>query len=186
MSLSPPILDDRTFQDIVDELKTRIPLYCPEWTDHNVSDPGVTLIELFAYMAEQLIYRMNRVPELHYLKFVDFLGIPIPTPQPARVPVTIWLSKPLVDTAVDEQGGRVLIEKGTQVSTTQTEITEPLVFSIEQEQEIVAPRLVSDFKWSRESGGQIPPIELLISGAGAGIDLFSTTPEIGDYFFFLL
>ena len=47
-----PQLDDRRFQDIVDETKKRIPHYCKEWTDHNVSDPGVTLIELFAWMTD--------------------------------------------------------------------------------------------------------------------------------------
>ena len=37
---------------------------CPDWTDHNVSDPGVTLIEAFAQMMDQLVYRLNRVPDL--------------------------------------------------------------------------------------------------------------------------
>ena len=66
MPFPVPNLDNRTFQGIVDELKQRIPLYCPEWTDHNVSDPGVTLIELFAYVVEQMLYRMNQIPEQHY------------------------------------------------------------------------------------------------------------------------
>ena len=56
--LAAPILDDRQFQDLVDEAKKRIPQFCPEWTDHNVSDPGVTLIELFAWMTD-LIPRLS-------------------------------------------------------------------------------------------------------------------------------
>ena len=44
---------------------------CPEWTDHNVSDPGVTLIETFAYLTDQLLFRLNRVPDRLYLKFLD-------------------------------------------------------------------------------------------------------------------
>ena len=58
MPLITPRLDDRRFQDIVDEAKSRIPRYCPEWTDHNVSDPGVALIELFAWMTDLLLYRL--------------------------------------------------------------------------------------------------------------------------------
>ena len=58
-----PTVDPRSFQDLVDEAKRRIPQYCPEWTDHNVSDPGVTLIETFAYLVDQVLYRLNRVPE---------------------------------------------------------------------------------------------------------------------------
>ena len=63
MSLPTPELDDRRFQDIVDEAKRRINRLCPEWTDHNVSDPGVALIELFAWMTEMTLYRLNQIPE---------------------------------------------------------------------------------------------------------------------------
>ena len=43
--LPAPNLDDRTFQDLVDDAKRLVQQRCPTWTDHNVSDPGVTLIE---------------------------------------------------------------------------------------------------------------------------------------------
>ena len=62
MPLPAPELDDRKFQDIVDEAKRLIPRFCPEWTNHNVSDPGVALIELFAWMSEMVLYRVNQVP----------------------------------------------------------------------------------------------------------------------------
>ena len=55
MALQAPNLDDRTFQDLVREARAMIPRYCPEWTDHNLSDPGITLIELFAWMVEVLL-----------------------------------------------------------------------------------------------------------------------------------
>ncbi|HYO48753.1 MAG TPA: putative baseplate assembly protein, partial [Chloroflexia bacterium] len=67
MVLPVPKLDDRSFQDLVNETKRLIPRYCPEWTDHNVSDPGVTMIELVAYMVDLLLYRINRVPERNYI-----------------------------------------------------------------------------------------------------------------------
>ena len=71
MSLPTPNLDDLRFQrDLVDEARRRIIRYCPEWTDYNLSDPGITLIELFAWMTETMIYRLNRVPEKNYLKFM--------------------------------------------------------------------------------------------------------------------
>src|SRR5947208_569812 len=50
MALPVPNLDDRRFQDLVDDAKRLVQQKCPEWTDHNVSDPGVTLIETFARM----------------------------------------------------------------------------------------------------------------------------------------
>ena len=59
MVLPAPNLDDRTFQNLVDDAKRLVQRRCPEWTDHNVSDPGVTLIEAFAQMVDQLIYRSS-------------------------------------------------------------------------------------------------------------------------------
>ena len=76
MALPEPILDDLRFQkDIVDEARRRIVRYCPEWTDYNLSDPGITLIELFAWMTEMITYRLNLVPDKNYIRFMDFLGI---------------------------------------------------------------------------------------------------------------
>ena len=60
MRLADITLDDRTFQDLVNEARLRITQRCPEWNEHNVSDPGITLIELFAWMTESTIYRLNR------------------------------------------------------------------------------------------------------------------------------
>jgi hypothetical protein len=63
MSINLPNLDDRTYADLVEEALTLIPAYAPEWTNHNPSDPGITLIELFAYLTEMMIYRLNRVTD---------------------------------------------------------------------------------------------------------------------------
>ena len=89
MPLPEPILDDLRFQrDLVDEAKRRIIRYCPEWTDYNVSDPGVTLIELFAWMTEMITYRLNLVPEKNYIRFMDLLGVQL---QPANsAPSMSW------------------------------------------------------------------------------------------------
>ena len=68
-------LDDRRFQDLVNEARLRIGQPCPEWTEHNVSDPGITLIELFAWMTDMLIYRLNRVPDKLHVALLELLGI---------------------------------------------------------------------------------------------------------------
>ena len=92
MSLPAPNLDDRRFQNLVDDAKRLVQQRCPEWTDHNVSDPGVTLIETFAYMVDQLIYRLNRVPDRNYVKFLEMIGVRLFPPTAATTPVTFWLS----------------------------------------------------------------------------------------------
>lgn len=77
-------LDDRTFDDIVAEAIRLIPRYCPEWTNHNPTDPGITLIELFAWMTEMTLYRLNKVPEKTYLSLLELMGFSLVPPQPAR------------------------------------------------------------------------------------------------------
>jgi predicted phage baseplate assembly protein len=84
MPLPSPILDDRTYAQLAAELKARIPVYNPEWTDHNESDPGITLLELFAFQAEGLLYRFNQVPEATYLEYLRLLQMPLRPAQPAR------------------------------------------------------------------------------------------------------
>src|SRR5512136_1248379 len=133
MALVPPKLDDRQFQDIVDEAKKRIPHYIKEWTDHNVSDPGVTLIELFAWMTDIILYRLNQVPDLHYIKFMEMLGITLRGPVPANVPVAFWLSAP--------QPTQVVIPAGTEVASTQTETERSIVFTTDADFMVHPPEL---------------------------------------------
>jgi predicted phage baseplate assembly protein len=121
MPLPAPNLDDRRFQDLVDDAKRLVQQRCPEWTDHNVSDPGVTLIETFASMFDQLLYRLNRVPDRNYVKFLDLIGVRLFPPTAARVGVTFWLSAP--------QDAAVRIPAGTQVATLRTEVDEAIQFT---------------------------------------------------------
>ncbi len=109
MALPAPNLDDRQFQDIVDEAKRLIPRYTPEWTNHNLSDPGVALIELFAWMSETVLYRLNQVPDRLYVHFLNLVGIDTFPPSVATVPLTFWLAS--VQTAP------VTVPAGMQVGT---------------------------------------------------------------------
>src|ERR1700690_3872208 len=86
-----PKLDDRTYSDIVAEAMRLIPRYCPEWTNHNPSDPGITVLELTSWMTELILYRLNRVPEKSYLTFLDLIGVRLRPPQPAHALLTFDL-----------------------------------------------------------------------------------------------
>src|SRR5262245_13281685 len=68
-------LDDRTFDQLVTEARALIPRNFPAWTDHNLSDPGSTLLELFAFLMEAAIYQMNRVPERSLEHFAELVGV---------------------------------------------------------------------------------------------------------------
>lgn len=114
-----PKLDDREFKDIVEEAISLIPRYAPDWTNHNPSDPGITLIELAAWMTDLLLYRLNRVPEKNYVAFLNLLGIKLRPPRAARA---------LLQYALVEGAERQRIPAGTQVATPQAAEEETITF----------------------------------------------------------
>jgi hypothetical protein len=75
MPIVPPRLDDRSFEDLVEELLARIPGHTPEWTHARVGDPGRTMLELFAWLADTVLYRANLIPERQRLAFLKLLNI---------------------------------------------------------------------------------------------------------------
>ena len=98
-------LDDRTFDDLTNELRRRIPAYTPEWTDFNESDPGIALMELFAWLADILIYRINKIPDKAYIEFLRMIGIQLALPTPAQTQLTFTLTSKDLPTAVPVPGG---------------------------------------------------------------------------------
>jgi hypothetical protein len=74
ISLPIPNLDNRTYEQLLEEARKSITNYASQWTNHNPADPGITLIELFAWLAEITSYRINLVTEEHLLKYLKLLG----------------------------------------------------------------------------------------------------------------
>ena len=104
MPLPLPNLDTRRWSDLVSEGRALVPRYAPEWTDHNAHDPGITLMELFAWLAEMDIYRLNQVPPRHRLKFLELVGF---VPRPPRGARTMLAFSP-------KSGGPLAIPAGAQ------------------------------------------------------------------------
>ena len=75
MPITIPQIDDRSYSQILNEARARIRVHNPEWTNFNDSDPGITLLQLFAFMTENLLYRSNLIPERNRMKFLKLLGI---------------------------------------------------------------------------------------------------------------
>jgi predicted phage baseplate assembly protein len=130
-----PNLDDRRFQDLVDEAKRLIPRYLPEWTNHNVADPGVALIELFAWLTELTLFRINQVPDRLFASFLDLFGVAPYPAAAARTDVTFWLS-----TVVDDT---VVVPAGTQVSTVDHDGDRPVIFQTEDDLRIDQPEHIA-------------------------------------------
>ena len=174
MVLPIPKLDDRSFQDLVNEAKTRIPRYTPEWTDHNVSDPGVTMIELFAYMVDILLYRINRVPERNYIRWLEMLGLKLEPPKPARTDVTFYLTAP--------QDEPVLIQRGTEIATVRTESQESITFASDHDLTIYVPTL-SQLLVSR-IGQTFYDYMPALQNPGLNVGVFQDPPQPNDAIYF--
>ena len=144
MQVTERRMDLRNFQDIVDEAKRLIPRYCPEWTDHNVSDPGVTIIELFAWMTEMILYQLNRMPDELHERFLDLIGVQRRPPEPATAQVTFYLSTRLTRP--------VTIEAETEVATDRTDIQDAIVFATTRPLTLEPPTLAGVRAWREGTG----------------------------------
>ena len=166
-------LDDRRFQDLVSEARLKINRACPEWTEHNVSDPGITLIELFAWMTEMTIYRLNRVPDKLHVALLDLLGIRLDGPTAARTDVRFRLAAP-PEEAVEIPGG------DTEVATPRTPNEESIVFQVDDDFVIPAMRPSA---YVVQRGNQIKDVGVADGEArpqGADQLPFGAPPALGD------
>jgi len=177
-------LDDRTYKDLVEECILRIPRYCPEWTNYNPSDPGMTMIELFAWLTDQMLLRFNQIPRQNYIAFLELLGVRLQAPTPAQTNITFYLT-----TSFREP---YEISVGSEVATVRTETEEAVVFSTDQPLIIGNPKLRHFL--SAESVEEIPRslrdrfTNLWTERAngewgGRELSLFNEQPEIGNCFY---
>lgn len=166
-----PNLDDRKFEDIVDEAVRLIPQYCPEWTNFNTSDPGITLVELFAWMTEMVIYRLNRVPENNYLAFLNMMGIRLQPPQPSRT---------IVRFAISDKTDMVQIPAGTRVATSPEGDTPALTFETERDLVALSNRLVRCMSQHAKTFSDNSPC---IDGEGGAFEIFGGARSIERYLY---
>jgi hypothetical protein len=120
MTLPVPNLDDRTFLDLVTAARERIQQSCPTWTDLSVHDPGMALVESFAYLTEVMIYRLNQLPEKAYVAFLNLLGVS------RHAPAAAWADVRFTRTGGDQ--GAVRIPAGTRVAAARGADPQPVVF----------------------------------------------------------
>jgi predicted phage baseplate assembly protein len=168
-------LDDRRFQDLVSEARRRISRACPEWTEHNVSDPGITLIELFAWMTEMTIYRLNRVPEKLHVALMDLVGIRLDGPSAATTSLRFRLSGPAED-QVQILGG------STEVGTLRTATDESIVYQVDEDFTI-PPARPAVYVVQRGAPAKYKDIGLVDGTAkpqGADQLAFGSPPQVGD------
>jgi hypothetical protein len=125
----PPNLDDRSFAQLRAEAIERIRAVCPEWTDFSPSDPGIALAEVFAYLTQTLLYRLNRVPDKQYRAFLSLLGVgQLP---PAAATVQLEFTRTGGDASIE-------IPRGTRVTADTIVFTTTQPVRLEKGQERVS------------------------------------------------
>jgi predicted phage baseplate assembly protein len=124
-----PTIDDRSFDSLLAEVRTRIARYTPEWTpvwtDVNNNDPGITMVQVFAWLAEILTYRMSKTPELNYIKFLQLLGIELNPAEPAQAEVTFPMKASF-------SGFSLIVPSHTQVTAESSDGGPPVTFETER------------------------------------------------------
>lgn len=180
-------LDDRTFKDLVEECMLRIPRYCPEWTNHNPSDPGITLVELFAWLTDQMLLRFNQVPRRQYVAYLELLGIRLQPPAPAHTEVTFYLTRPQ-----SEENRFPPIPISTEVATERTETQAAVVFSTNSPLTVGVPQIrhfLTGTAWEpeprtlRDRFSNLWRQESDGSWSGRQQPVFQLLPEVGDCFY---
>jgi len=169
MTFPSPNLDDRTFEQLLEDAKQRIKQSCPDWTDLSPADPGMALLEAFAYQTETMIYRLNRLPEKVYIELLRLINVRIQPPAAAQVKLQFRRSR-ADDVPLN-------IKQGTRVTTARTSGEhEPLLFitsktaTIEAGQESVE---VTAYHCEQIEG------ELVGKGTGLpGLSVTATRPPI--------
>jgi predicted phage baseplate assembly protein len=161
---------------LVDEARRRIIHYCPEWTEYNLSDPGITLIELFAWMTELIVYRLNQVPEKTYIEFLNLLGMQRQPASSARTDLTFWLSVSLPINPDNQDP--VIVPAGTEVLSRRIGDEEEVIFTTDRQLIIAPPKLTQLRREADFHKNYLPRM---------GIETFyafnRTKPEMGDTFF---
>lgn len=169
-----PLIDNRRYDDIMSEVRTRIARYTPEWTpvwtDVNNNDPGITMVQVFAWLTEMTIYRLGQVPELNYLKFLDLMGIELRPALPARVEITL----PILNSHPEPY---VIVPPRTQVAAEADDGTELIVFETERAAIALKARLAEVLVFD---GYDYKPFTDQNVGTSSGFDPFGPLAREGS------
>ncbi len=181
MRLPLPNLDDRRWSDLAEEGRNLVPRYATEWTDFNIHDPGIMLIELFAWVTEIDVYRVNRIPDSHRLKFLALLGITLQPPQAAQTVVQFSLHN---DAAWPNWFGSPpavnWVELPATIEVETTEADRPVRFRTLEAVTVVPAQL--EALWREDKDGLLDLTTMWENREL--LPMFGDVPRVGDIFYF--
>jgi len=116
-------VDGRTSGEIFEQARKMAPHYLPDWDVSNGDDSAVILLKIFSKLLEDIIKRMDEVPEKNFIAFLDMLGMGLYPPQPSRVPLSFTVSQGAT--------AAVHIMEQTQVAADATQTRPEMVYEVE-------------------------------------------------------
>lgn len=119
MPLPLPTLDRLTYDELVSEARSSLPALAPAWTDYNAHDPGITLLELVAWLAEGASYRLDNIPDESIRAFLRLTGV---VPRAAQVAETLLMMRPIAAALSLPSGARVQAQDGSVQFQTSAEL----------------------------------------------------------------
>ncbi|WP_137148778.1 putative baseplate assembly protein [Mycolicibacterium sp. CR10] len=171
MSLLPePLLDDRRYDDIVAEARTLIPRYTPEYTNLNDSDPGMTIVQVHAWMTDMLLYRVNRMPRLAYVKFLELIDVHLRPATAARAHLTFTPLVPAPATSLP-------VARGTRVAADPGDGSAPVIFETDRSLAVLGVPLRQVLVWD---GTRYEERTLANEGTAEGYQPFGGNPGRGS------
>lgn len=164
-----PVIDDRRYADLVAEARTRIPRYTPEWNDLNENEPGMAVVQVFAWLSEMLLFRLGQVPKLNYIKFLELLGIELMPAAPARAEITFTVIAGSTEPTV-------IVPLHTQIAADVPGADAPVIFETENALIAVAARLDAVLL---DSGFNLSNVSVANADATMGFTPFGSVAKSG-------
>lgn len=173
MPIPRPNLDNTSFAEIVEEAKKQIPIFSSLWTDFNESDPGITFIELFAWLVDMQIYSLNRIPNSNYLKYLDLLGARVLGARPSQTYVTF---------TSDNIYEFIAIKKKTKIRPYTNELNEDIFFETDDDIFLAPLRIKKVETYSNNTLLLNKDVTEAASVEGTFFYAFGDQPQIGNSF----
>ncbi|GAA4049484.1 baseplate J/gp47 family protein [Parerythrobacter jejuensis] len=171
MPIKPPALDDLDFERLQADLLARIPAHTPEWTAPQTGDPGLTILQLFSWLGDNILYRANLIPERQRLAFLRLLGLQMRPALPARGLVQMQFDNPAQLASADFRKG--------------VRIDQPMPFEVQNEIEVMPVegqcfiKRAPSISEQQQLAGLLPDLQELFA-IDASVAGYVTTPIFAD------
>lgn len=86
-------LDDVSFSELMKRSVSEIPQLCPEWTDFNAHDPGITFLEMLMWLTEMQRYYLSQITESHLESYLRLIGTTVRAAEPAIILARFFLEE---------------------------------------------------------------------------------------------